>query len=148
MATRKIVVKGKAYWPRLFEDNRDLKGWNDSYVPMNGMYTIEVDLDAENEAILKESGSAKQKNKHGRYKFTRPHEHRFEWAAGEPKVVAPDGSRWSFEENGSIWNESEVAVHLDVYDTSGMSGTRMTQVDVLEVAAAPEREEAEEGAPF
>lgn len=143
MATRKIVLEGKAHWVRLFEDNRDMTGWNDSFVPFNGAYTIEMDLDAENTKKLQDSGSAVQMNKQGRYKFKRKHEDRFDWASGAPEVEGPDGQPWSFEEDGVVWNESLVRLHLDVYDTSGKCGTRITKAEIKELAEKPEdREEA------
>lgn len=147
MATKKITLEGIAHWARLSEDNRDLHGWQGAYEDMDGMYTIEVELDEDNEAKLLAAGSAKRKNKNGRYKFTRPHKHRFDWACGEPKVTL-NGRPWSFEDDGPIWNGSKISIDLDVYETSGMNGTRMTAVEVLELADAPRKEEEEEDISF
>lgn len=145
MATKETIIKGKAMWAKVFEQNRDLKGYNDAAVPFDGFYKIDVILDKENKAIYKASGTA------GKGKFDddgnfiaslkRKHKDRFEWASGAPKVTKPDGTEWNYEKDGIIPNGSEVEVKFSVYTTTLSPGTRLETVKVLKVAEMEERKE-------
>lgn len=146
MATRDIVIRGKAFWPRVFEQNRDMKGYNDAAVPFDGFYKLDVMLDKDNKAIYKASGTAgKGKfDDDGNFLVTlkRKHKDRFEWASGAPKVTKADGSVWDYEKDGVIPNGSEVEVKFTVYTTTLSPGTRLESVKVLEVAEMEKKEEA------
>ena len=143
MATTNHELEGIAYWAKVFEHNRDLKGYNDSAVPYEGFYKIDVKLDKDNRKILTASGSSLK----GRWTddgefivtFKRKHKDRFEWASGAPKVSNLDGSAYT---DKLIPNESKVAIDFSVYTTSKATGTRLESVTVLEKAEMPEREEA------
>ena len=139
MATRIITLKGPARWARVFEDNRDMRGYEDAFVECNGAYTIEVGLSSEEFDKLKDAGSMK-KGKEGDdglkwVKFTRKHTDRFDWSSGAPKVMNSSGDPWTFEDDGAINNDSEVEVKLSVYDTSRprIKGTRLDEVTVIRV---------------
>lgn len=137
MATRKVKLTGIAYWSRVFEDNRDLTGFQDALKDLGGQTTIDVDLDDDNMAKLRKSKSMKRgttspdNNDLTRVKFTRKWEDRI--AGGAPKVVKADGTVWDFDEDGMIGNGSTVEVTLSVYDTSrkAIVGTRLDKVKVL-----------------
>lgn len=151
MATKDVTIKGKAMWARVFEQNRDMKGYNEAAVPYEGFYKIDVMLDKENKAIYKASGTA------GKGKFDddgnfiaslkRKHKDRFEWASGAPKVTKADGSAWDFEADGPIPNGSEVEVKFTVYTTTLSPGTRLESVKVLALAEMEKKEEAPKDPP-
>jgi len=142
MATTNHTVKGKAFWAKVFEHNRDLRGYNDAAVPYEGFYKIDVLLDKEQRKLLTESGSSlKGKwDDDGNFivTFKRKHKDRFEWASGAPKVTKADASPWT---DKFIPNESVVSIDFSVYTTSKATGTRLESVTVLEVAEMPDREE-------
>lgn len=137
MATRKVKLKGLAYWSRVFEDNRDLTGFEDALKDIGGQTTIDVDLDDDNMALLRKSKSMKRgtdsPDNDGltRVKFTRKWQDKI--AGGPPKVVKADGTVWDFDEDGPIGNGSEVEIVLSVYDTSrkAIVGTRLDKVKVI-----------------
>jgi len=143
MATKKSAVTGEAFWAKVFESNRDMKGFEGAYEEYDGMYTVEVKLDKANRDVLRASGSAKK----GRFdddgnffvKFTRKHKDRFEWASGAPKVLKADGTVWSFADDGVIPNGSKIQVEFTTYTTSKVNGTRMETITVLEKAEMEER---------
>ena len=60
MGTRKVKLTGIAYWSRVFEDNRDLTGFEDALKDVGGQTCIDVDLDADNMALLRKSKSMKR----------------------------------------------------------------------------------------
>lgn len=142
MATKTLTLRGTADWVRVFPDNRDMSGYNDAYRDCNGAYTLEFDPTPESEQALAESGSQKQRGrKSGKYKLIRKHTEKFDWAGGPPKVTDKDGRVWDFEDNGSIWNGSELELEVDVYDAGPGKGTRLRSVKVLKLAPPPERDE-------
>lgn len=146
MATKTATVRGKALWAKVFENNRDLTGYQDQWIEFGGMYTIDVMLDKDNRMALKASGSAiKGKvddDMNFIAKFKRKHKDRFEWASGAPKVFKADGTPWSYEEDGFIPKDSDVEIEFTVFSTSMAPGTRLEKITVLTVAEMPEKEEA------
>ncbi len=149
MATKQVVLTGTAKWARVFEDNRDMNGFEGAYVDCDGAYSIDVFLDKANKQKLKDSGSIKRGkfDDDGNFsvKFTRKHTDRFEWASGAPKVTKLDGSVWSFEDDGPIGNDSEVEITLSVYTTSYNPGTRLEAVKVIKAVAIDEDGAKDEG---
>ena len=145
--TRNHKLSGVANWARVFEDNRDMNGYEGAYKDHEGGYTIEVVLDNEAMTELQEAGSMKKgkiTDDGVSVKFLRKHKDRFEWASGAPEVIKTDGSPWNFEEDGPINNNSLVTVYVSVYDTSrpAIKGTRLDKVRVDRAAErAAERAE-------
>lgn len=168
MAKQKVVkIQGIAQWAKVFEENRDMEGFEGVYEEVDGAYTIDIFLDEENEAKLQRAGSAKQPKKPSesdydaegnKYHFVRKHEGPFAEAGGPPKVLHADGTVWDFDEDGTIGNGSTVELTLVVYPTKipskklpkdqwrdGVNGTRLEKVKVLEhVEYVPDDEEEEE----
>lgn len=136
MGTRKVKLTGLAYWAKVFEDNRDLTGFEDALKDSGGQCTIDVDLDADNMAKLVKSrsmlkGKASPDNDGmTRVRFKRKWTEAY--GGGAPKVVKDDGSVWDYDEDGSIGNGSTVEIVLNVYDTSrkAIIGTRLEKVKV------------------
>lgn len=140
MATNRIKLQGKAKWARVFENNRDMEGFEGNYRPYNGAYTIQLEMDKENFDKLEATGAAKASKARRKevdrlgsveIKFERKHNDRFEWASGAPKVYKKDGSEWSFSDDGLIGNDSDVELEISVYTTSKATGTRLESVLVL-----------------
>jgi len=154
MATRKVKLTGIGYWAKVFEDNRDLTGFENALKDSGGQCTIDVDLDAESMAKLAKSKSMlKGKDSPDndgltRVRFKRKWEEAY--AGGAPKVVKEDGTVWDYDEDGSIGNGSTVEVILNVYDTSrkNIIGTRLEKVKVTKhVEYNPDEDEEEDEAP-
>lgn len=144
MATKTIALTGTASWAKVFEQNRDKRGFEDAYVPFDGAYTIDLTMDKYNFDKLADTGAAKaskmkqkevEKLGETNLKFVRKHADRFEWSSGAPEVKRPDGKIWDFETDGVIPNGSEVTVYVDVYTTSKATGTRLVSVQVNKIAS-------------
>lgn len=137
MGTRIVKLQGIFYWAKVFESNRDLTGFEGALTDIGGQTTIDVDLDADNYALLQKSKSMKKGTPspdnpgHTRVKFTRKWSENY--GGGAPDVTKADGLPWVFDEDGPIGNGSEGIVTLAVYDTSRKSivGTRLDKVKVL-----------------
>jgi hypothetical protein len=154
MATRKVKLTGLAYWGKVFEDNRDLTGFENALKDSGGQCTIDVDLDEESMAKLAKSKSmlkgkpSPDNDGLTRVRFKRKWEEAY--AGGAPKVVKEDGTVWDYDEDGSIGNGSTVEIILNVYDTSrkNIIGTRLEKVKVTNhVEYNPDEDEDEDDAP-
>ena len=150
MATRKVVLTGIGEWAKVFEDNRDMKGFEGAWEEFNGACTIDMILDDENMQILRNSKSMKKgtpdpEGRGTRVRLIRKFETGRDWDSGAPVVTKSDGSKWNYEEDGTIGNGSTVQVTLSVYDTSrkGIVGTRLDRIKVINhVEYQPEDEDA------
>ena len=137
MATRIVKLRGKGYWAKVFESNRDLTGYDNALVDVGGQTTIDVDLDDRHFALLQKSrsmlrGSPSPDNEGlTRVKFKRKWQEKY--GGGEPKIERADGSAWDMNIDGLIGNGSDVEVILSVYDTSrkNIVGTRLDKVRVI-----------------
>ena len=150
MATRKVVLTGIAEWAKVFEDNRDLKGFEGAYEEFDGACTIDMILDKENMDRLTASRSMKKgspdaEGRGTRVRFVRKFNTGRDWDSGSPTVLKSDGTKWDMDVDGLIGNGSTVAVTLSVYDTSRKSivGTRLDKVKVLEHVKPPSDDEDE-----
>lgn len=138
MATRKVKLTGIGYWAKVFEENRDLTGYEDALKDIGGQCTIDVDLDDAEMDKLKSSKSmlkgreSDENPGHTRVRFRRKWTENF--GGGAPRVVKADNSIWDFDVDGFIGNGSVVEVILSVYDTSrkNIVGTRLEKVRVVE----------------
>ena len=154
MATRKVKLTGLGYWAKVFEDNRDLTGFEDALKDVGGQTCIDMDLDVDMMQKLSDSKSMKKGSDSAdnegmtRVRFTRRWQEKY--GGGAPKVTKADGTAWDFDEDGAIGNGSVVEVLLNVYDTSRKSivGTRLEKVKVLEhVKYEPDEDEDDAPAP-
>ena len=150
MATRKVILVGIAEWAKVFEDNRDLKGFEGAYEEFDGACTIDMILDKENMDRLTASRSMKKgspdaEGRGTRVRFVRKFNTGRDWDSGSPTVLKSDGTKWDMDIDGLIGNGSIVAVTLSVYDTSRKSivGTRLDRVKVLEHVKPPSDDEDE-----
>lgn len=144
MATTNHTLKGAVKWAKVFEENRDMEGFEGAARAFDGQYIINFVLDKANREALKASGSAARpsldKDDDMIVKFKRKHKDRFEWASGAPKVTKPDGSVWDYKTDGPIANGSICEVDIEVYTTKMSNGTRLKEVRVIEAAELPPRE--------
>jgi len=150
MATRKVILVGIAEWAKVFEDNRDMKGFEGAYEEFDGACTIDMILDKENMDRLSASKSMKKgspdaEGRGTRVRFVRKFNTGRDWDSGSPTVLKSDGTKWDMDVDGLIGNGSTVAVTLSVYDTSRKSivGTRLDRVKVLEHVKPPSDDEDE-----
>ena len=150
MATRKVILVGIAEWAKVFEDNRDMKGFEGAYEEFDGACTIDMILDKENMDRLIASKSMKKgspdaEGRGTRVRFVRQFNTGRDLDSGSPVVVKSDGTKWDMDVDGLIGNGSTVAVTLSVYDTSRKSivGTRLDRVKVLEHVKPPSDDEDE-----
>ena len=149
MATRKVVLTGIGEWAKVFEDNRDMKGFEGAWEEFNGACTIDMILDDENMQILRNSKSMKKgtpdpEGRGTKVRLIRKFDTGRDWDSGAPVVTKADGSKWNYEEDGTIGNGSTVQVTLSVYDTSrkGIVGTRLDRIKVINhVEYQPEDED-------
>ncbi|MBL4795816.1 MAG: hypothetical protein JKY50_00220 [Oleispira sp.] len=158
--TRTVTVEGIANWAKVFEQNRDMKGWcgptgtaKGTYEDCDGAYTLNLIMDTDNSATLKASGSMKELQPADdglQVKLIRKHKGPFEAASGAPKVFHKDGTPWDIEVDGTIGNGSRVSVTSSIYDIKsyGTTGTRLESVTVLDLVVyekPPEEPEAATG---
>lgn len=139
MATRIVKLTGIGEWAKVFEDNRDMHGYDGVYESCDGACTIDVILDEDNLKKLKASRSIKRgkPDPEGRghtIRFVRKFDGGQARNSGAPVVLKSDNTPWSFDEDGFIGNGSTVEVTLSVYDTrmANIVGTRLDKVKVLE----------------
>lgn len=143
------MVTGKAFYPKLFPDNRDMEGFEGKFVDCNGAYTIQVLLDDDQYQKLQESGSkleGRVDDETGKrmVQFTRKHEIRnkdneiVEAWSGPPVVKDAEGNEWvhSEEEPNLIGNGSLVNVAFTATQSKQKKSivfTRLEAVQVLEL---------------
>ena len=143
--TKFVTVKGKAYWARVFEDNRDMTGYKPdpsepgTFEECDGAYTVDVYLEPKEADKLKKAGSALKGSvdEHGfKVRLKRKHTVKdrhgnvLDWAGGPPVVLKEDGSKWDYDTDGTIGNESEAEFKVSVYPTKFANGTRLEAMKV------------------
>ena len=139
MATRKVKLSGIAEWAKVFEQNRDHKGYEGAYEDFDGACTIDLIIDDDNLNLLQASRSMKKgsPDKEGRgtkVTFVRKFDTGRDWDSGPAIVLKSDDTPWDIETDGLIGNGSKVEVDLSVYDTSrkNIVGTRLDKVTVID----------------
>lgn len=137
MGTRKVVIAGTGYWMKLFEQNRDLTGFNDALKDIGGQCVMDIDLSKEEFAKLKKanfmsSGKPSPDNP-GCTRVKLKRKWTEDYGGGAPLVLKSDNSVWNYEVDGPIGNGSTVAAVVYVYDTKakGIYGARLDKVKVL-----------------
>lgn len=146
MATKFIKLEGELMWAKVFKENRDLTGWNNTAEATDGQLSVDLILDEDEYEKLNKAGSQKYRPKdHNqgdgtfKVKFTRPwFKEGQEWACGAIPVHKADGSLWDYSEDGVIWNGSKGIVQLAVYDIKKYPGSKGTRLDAITVVKASE----------
>jgi len=134
----KITVTGLAQWAKVFEENRDLLGYQGQWAETDGRCSIEMVVDEDNAKRITASGcmSKGKPDPEGRgdiFKFNRKFSTPNDWDGDAPVVYKADGSKWDYEADGTIGNGSEVLVELDVYKNKGYATytTRLERVKII-----------------
>lgn len=133
----KVTVEGIAEWAKVFEENRDLEGYQGQWKDTDGRCTINIIVDDENKTKLEKAGTQRRPKSDdlGRghvFKFDRRFKTGRDFDEGAPEVYRPDGKLWSYKEDGLIGNGSKILLELDIYKTSKGAGTRIERIKVLD----------------
>ena len=151
MAVKTIKVTGILEWCKVFEENRDMTGFEDAWVDDDGRTSINVILSDEEFAKLKAAKSMlkgrKTEDGETSVRFNRKWVEKLDFLpGGAPKVLKADGTPWSYADDGVIPNGSIGEVTVEVYSTSRATifGTRLEKVKVLSVAVMDDEEDSDE----
>ena len=159
MATKytEVTTTGPIEWSKIFEANRDMTGYEGSYVPFEGAYTVQQILSKDEYAKLQAAGTQKKPNQkrlmegqlsikfERKHKVTRRDGSVLPQAGGAPKVTDADGNPWT-EEMGLIGNGSTAEVTNLITTFKGQDGkmysrTTLTGLKILEHIKHEEKEE-------
>lgn len=151
---KEVTTTGPIEWARIFEENRDMSGFEGMYEKCEGAYTVTQILTKEEYEKLKKSGSQKKpiqkRLMEGQLaiKFERKHLVKREdgtvldKAGGSPAVVGPNGKPWTQEDgligNGTLATLTHLVSSFSVTDketgkVSKVSRTTLTKVKILEL---------------
>ncbi len=150
MATKytEVTTSGPVEWAKIFEGNRDMTGYEGSYVPFEGAYTLQQILSKDEYSKLQAAGTQKKPNQkrlmdgelmikfERKHKVTRKDGTVLPQAGGAPKVTNAEGSPWT-EDMGLIGNGSTAEVTNLITTFKGGDGkmysrTTMTGVKITE----------------
>ena len=154
-----VVTVGPIEWARIFEDNRDMEGYDGAYTDCEGAYTMVQVLDKAQFEKLKKKGSQKKpiakRLMDGviAVKFERKHLVKMddgtiiEKAGGAPKVVNASGNVWDADVDGLIGNGSIAEVTNLLTSFKGKDGTNicrttLTKIKIIEHLVYQREEEA------
>ena len=149
MAYKEVTTKGPIEWAKIFENNREMEGYEGAYQECEGAYTIVQVLSKEEFEKLKKAGPQKKPIQKRlmdgeiAVKFERKHLVKNKegvevpQAGGAPKVVGPNGKPWDLEEDGLIGNGTiaEVTNLINTFkgqDGKMISRTSLTKVKIIE----------------
>lgn len=146
-----VTTTGPIEWARVFEDTRDMEGYEGAYRDCDGAYTVNQVLSKEEYKKLRDAGSQK-KFKEKRFEeteervvgFMRKHTVRnrngeiVEKASGAPEVLNSMGEPWDREKDGLIGNGSiaEVTNLISKFkgsDDKVISRTALKSVKIIEL---------------
>lgn len=148
----KVCISGPCMYARLFEHNRDLRGYEDQYVPHDGMYLIEVGVEDRgpefkrimgwNRMYAPKIGGEDKGHELERgaeeglayFTFKRKHAPKSKTGMTLSKYGGPPGVKWAdgkdFPSDKMIGNGSFVDVWLDV---NKPEGSKITYVNLIGV---------------
>ena len=153
MAYQEVTTFGTLEWAKVFEDNRDLKGYEGEYEKTEGAYVVDQVLDKEEYQKLVNAGSQK-KPKQKRLmdgeiviKMMRPHRvvkrdgTELPQAGGAPEITDIDGNPVSERiGNGSKAEVTNLISTFKGQDGKVYSRTTMTKIKILELVPFEEKE--------
>lgn len=149
MAYKEVTTKGPIEWAKIFEDNREMSGYEGAYEECEGAYTLVQILSKEEFEKLKKAGTQKKPIQKRlmdgeiAIKFERKHLVKTKegkevpQAGGAPKVVGPNGKAWNLDEDGLIGNGTVAEVTNLISTFKGQDGkmvsrTSLTKVKIIE----------------
>lgn len=153
MAYQEVTTVGTIEWAKVFEDNRDLKGYDGEYEKTDGAYVVDQVLSKEEYQKLVNAGSQK-KPKQKRLmdgeiviKMMRPHRvvkrdgTELPQAGGAPEITDVDGNPVSERiGNGSKAEITNLISTFKGQDGKVYSRTTMTKIKILELVPFEEKE--------
>lgn len=163
MAYKEVTTTGPVEWAKIFEENREMEGFEGAYHDCEGAYTLVQVLSKEEFEKLKKAGTQKKpiqkRLMEGEIaiKFERKHlvknsaGKEITQAGGAPKVLRADGKRWNIETDGVIGNGSVAEVTNLISTFKGQDGkmisrTSLTKVKILEHVPYVREDDEEEAA--
>lgn len=163
MAFKEVTTKGTIEWAKIFEENRDLVGYEGAYEACEGAYTVVQVMDKEEYEKLKKAGTQKKPiqkrlmdgelaiNFERKHKVVNSEGVEVPKAGGAPKVIGPNGKPWNLEEDGRIGNGTlaEVTNLINTFkgrDGKTYSRTALVKVKILELVPYVREEDNEEAA--
>lgn len=153
MAYQEVTTVGTIEWAKVFEDNRDMKGYDGEYEKTDGAYVVDQVLSKEEYQKLINAGSQK-KPKQKRLmdgeiviKMMRPHRvtkrdgTELPQAGGAPEVTDADGNPISER----IGNGTKAEITNLISTFKGQDGkvyarTTLTKIKILELVPFEEKE--------
>jgi hypothetical protein len=144
MAFKSVTTTGPIEWARIFEDSRDMKGYQDAYVECEGAYTLSQILSKEEFQKLQQAGTQKKpvqkRLMDGELviKFERKHKVTTKdgttilKAGGPPKVLDAEGKPWTAD-HGAIGNGSVAEVTNLISTFKGQDGKMYSRTSLVEV---------------
>lgn len=158
---KEVVTVGPIEWAKIFEENREMSGFEGIYEDSEGAYTVNQILTKDEFEKLKKSGSQKRPNQKRlmdgeiSVKFERRHLVKTKAgvevakAGGAPKVVGPNGKKWDVETDGLIGNGTIAEVTNLVSTFPGQDGklisrTSLSKVKIMELVPYVREEEGED----
>ena len=144
MAFKSVTTTGPIEWARIFEDSRDMKGYQDAYVECDGAYTVSQILSKEEFQKLQQAGTQKKpvqkRLMDGELviKYERKHKVTAKdgtvilKAGGPPKVFDAEGKAWTAD-HGAIGNGSVAEVTNLINTFKGMDGKMYSRTSLVEV---------------
>lgn len=145
MAFKEVTTKGPIEWAKVFENNREMSGYEGIYEACGGAYTLVQVLDKEEFEKLKKAGTQKKPIQKRlldgeiAIKFERKHLVKTKegkvvpQAGGAPKVVGPDGKPWNVEEQGVIGNGTIAEVTNLINTFKGQDGKMISRTSLVKV---------------
>lgn len=153
MAYKEVTTVGTIEWAKVFENNRDMKGYEGDYEKYDGAYVVDQVLSKEEYAKLVSAGSQK-KPKQKRLmdgeiviKMMRPHKvvkdgRELPQAGGAPVVTDADGN--PFTDRIGNGTKAEITNLISSFkspqDGKIYSRTTMTKIKILELVPYEEKE--------
>ena len=140
-----VTTVGPIEWARIFEDNRDMQGYEGMYAECEGAYTLTQILDKTQFEKLKKAGSQKKPIQKRlmdgviAIKFERKHLVKtsdgtaIEKAGGPPKVVNASGTVWDADVDGLIGNGSIAEVTNLLTSFKGKDGTNICRTTLTKI---------------
>lgn len=158
---KEVTTKGAIEWAKIFEENRDMNGFEGQYEDSEGAYVLTQVLNKDEFEKLKKAGTMKKPIQKRlmdgeiAIKFERRHlvkdksGKEIPQAGGAPKVVGPDGKRWDVETQGLIGNGTiaEVTNLITTFpgqDGKTVSRTSLTKIKIVEHIPYVREEEGED----
>lgn len=159
---KEVITTGPIEWAKIFENNREMVGYEGAYEACDGAYTVTQVLEKSEFDKLKKAGSQKKfnekrfmENMEFAVKFERKHLVKksdgtpIPKAGGAPVVVNKDNKPWDVEVDGLIGNGTVAEVTNLITTFAGQDGkpisrTSLTKVKIVDLIpyVRPNQEEA------